>query len=369
MGRKATEGLVFFPVDINMFEDDKMLLAQELVDPDGKEILLRLLVPYIAIQLLRDIYKTGCYIEWNEKICRIKASSIGNGVTSKMLDQIIGALAKSEFFDEVLLNKNNILTGRGIQKRWLVIMKLCRRSILPIKKEYCLIEEKPEKFKKSKKSSKIIVVQESGIVVQESGIVVAEKVIDVADYAILFPFNNKSIDYKGKVKYIGVIKRKKEEKGIVVAEKPIVVAEKPIVVAEKPIVVAEKPIVVAEKPIVVAEKPIKLTKIDLQVLANMSEEFRMVWEEWINYAAAKNKLYDSLPQKKAAIEGLVRDSDYDEDMAIKMIRKAMANNWINFYKPKDEYLATKNEKPKVLRGLTDADVEAQKEHYKRKERK
>ena len=341
MGRKATEGLVFFPVDINMFEDDKMLLAQELVDPDGKEILLRLLVPYIAIQLLRDIYKTGCYIEWNEKICRIKASSIGNGVTSKMLDQIIGALAKSEFFDEVLLNKNNILTGRGIQKRWLVIMKLCRRSILPIKKEYCLIEEKPEKFKKSKKSSKIIVVQESGIVV-------AEKVIDVADYAILFPFNNKSIDYKGKVKYIGVIKRKKEEKGIVVAEKPIVVAEKPIVVAEK---------------------PIKLTKIDLQVLANMSEEFRMVWEEWINYAAAKNKLYDSLPQKKAAIEGLVRDSDYDEDMAIKMIRKAMANNWINFYKPKDEYLATKNEKPKVLRGLTDADVEAQKEHYKRKERK
>ena len=341
MGRKATEGLVFFPVDINMFEDDKMLLAQELVDPDGKEILLRLLVPYIAIQLLRDIYKTGCYIEWNEKICRIKASSIGNGVTSKMLDQIIGALAKSEFFDEVLLNKNNILTGRGIQKRWLVIMKLCRRSILPIKKEYCLIEEKPEKFKKSKKSSKIIVVQESGIVVQESGIVVAEKVIDVADYAILFPFNNKSIDYKGKVKYIGVIKRKKEEKGIVVAEKPIVVAE----------------------------KPIKLTKIDLQVLANMSEEFRMVWEEWINYAAAKNKLYDSLPQKKAAIEGLVRDSDYDEDMAIKMIQKAMANNWINFYKPKDEYLATKNEKPKVLRGLTDADVEAQKEHYKRKERK
>ena len=105
------------------------------------------------------------------------------------------------------------------------------------------------------------------------------------------------------------------------------------------------------------------------MLANMSEEFRMVWEEWINYAAAKNKLYDSLPQKKAAIEGLVRDSDYDEDMAIKMIQKAMANNWINFYKPKDEYLATKNEKPKVLRGLTDADVEAQKEHYKRKERK
>ena len=136
MGRPNKEGLDYFPLDIDIFEDHKILLAQELVDPEGDAHFLRLLLPYVAIRLLREIYHNGYYMRWNKEECLTLSAKIRHGITISILDKITSCLIKTGFFSSYIYNTYNILTSKGIQERWLNVVKDSNRKLKSILPEY-----------------------------------------------------------------------------------------------------------------------------------------------------------------------------------------------------------------------------------------
>ena len=165
MARPNKDGLDYFSIDIDIFDDHKILLAQELVDPTGNNPSYRLILPYIAIRLLREIYKDGYYIEWNKDKCLTLSMQIGNGITLSLLDNFTNCLVESGFFNYNIYNSYGVLTSKGVQKRWYyVVKKLNRKNIiinsnyelLTFEKELCNNKNKetPKSSKETPKSSK-----------------------------------------------------------------------------------------------------------------------------------------------------------------------------------------------------------------------
>ncbi len=155
MGRDAKEGLDYFSIDMDLFEDHKIILAQELVDPSGNDVRSRLLTPYIAVRLLREIYMKGYYIDWRGTQSLTLSTKIGNGITMVFLNIVANCLIESGFFNKDMYVKYNILTSHGIQKRWkLIVTKLNRKNCV-IKSEYKLYTfEKSNPILEMPKSSK-----------------------------------------------------------------------------------------------------------------------------------------------------------------------------------------------------------------------
>lgn len=68
------------------------------------------------------------------------------------------------------------------------------------------------------------------------------------------------------------------------------------------------------------------------------DNFREAWKEWLEYRRqARYKSYTEIGLRKAFTE-LKRLSEDDEEIAIKMLDRAIANNWqgFNFKLPYDE---------------------------------
>lgn len=116
------------------------------------------------------------------------------------------------------------------------------------------------------------------------------------------------------------------------------------------------------------DKKLELTKIDLQVLtqAKTTDKFHEAWLKWINYSLNENnKEYNSFQAKEAAVGRLIELADYDEDTAIKIINRSMANSWKVFFKLDKEF---KNGKTvKILSG--NASIQEQEQIYKPRDRK
>ena len=68
MARPVKYGLKYFPLEIALYDDDKILLAEELIDPDGSRPWPRFAVSAIAVRMFREIYKDGYYMEWTQSI-------------------------------------------------------------------------------------------------------------------------------------------------------------------------------------------------------------------------------------------------------------------------------------------------------------
>lgn len=130
MGAKTKPGLNYFQIDIDFFDDPKVLLLEEKYGTKGTRILL---------QVLCMIYRNGYYLEYNNDTPVVLAKRVGNGITSALVSEVIDALIKFRFFDEVKF-QSGVLTSKGIQKRWLSIMKNLKR-IDRIKREHLLINE------------------------------------------------------------------------------------------------------------------------------------------------------------------------------------------------------------------------------------
>lgn len=130
MGAKTKPGLNYFQVDIDFFDDPKILMLEDKYSVKGTRILM---------QILCMIYRNGYYIDYNNDTPLVLAKRVGNGVTGALVGEVINALVKFRFFDEVQFQKG-VLTSSGIQKRWLSIMKNLKRKDR-IKREHLLIDE------------------------------------------------------------------------------------------------------------------------------------------------------------------------------------------------------------------------------------
>jgi hypothetical protein len=113
MARPLKEGLSYFPLDTDLFDDDKLFDITNEFGPLGEVIYLRILCL---------IYKNGYYYEFGsmDKLCAMLIKSIGNRWTrgKKSVEQVILQLAECNLLSSELV-RSGVLTSVGVQRRYL----------------------------------------------------------------------------------------------------------------------------------------------------------------------------------------------------------------------------------------------------------
>src|SRR5690554_4543555 len=118
MARPEKLGLDYFPLDVDIFESDKMLAISGEFAVKGEIITLRLLC---------EIYRNGYFVEYSE-LLKNKLARL-SGLSGNLIDEVVGKLVKYGFFDESVFREHSVLTSKGIQKRYLEAVKR-RKNIL-----------------------------------------------------------------------------------------------------------------------------------------------------------------------------------------------------------------------------------------------
>ncbi|HHV74298.1 MAG TPA: DUF4373 domain-containing protein, partial [Thermoanaerobacterium sp.] len=127
MARPQKDGLDYFPLDVDIDQDDKVQLIEAEYGIIGFAI---------VIKLLMKIYKEGYYYEWTEKEQLLFSKKVN--VDINQVNDIINACLKWGLFDKDLYDKYKILTSKGIQRRYLEAVS--RRKQIVIIKEFFLLD-------------------------------------------------------------------------------------------------------------------------------------------------------------------------------------------------------------------------------------
>ncbi len=128
MARPLKEGVDYFSLDCYM--DDKIKMIQAEFGLKGFAI---------VVKLWQTIYREhGYYCEWNEEKKLLFASEEGADCGPGLINEIVQACIRRDIFSKKLFDKYQILTSRGIQKRYLSIT--AKRKKAEMKKEYSLVE-------------------------------------------------------------------------------------------------------------------------------------------------------------------------------------------------------------------------------------
>lgn len=132
MARPRKKGLDYFPLDTDIFEDEKFFDLQNEYGPLGEVIYIRLLCL---------VYKNGYFYKFEslDKLSAMMIRSVGNrwARDKKTVKDVISYLAKINLFSAELMQRN-ILTSRSIQERYLAATERRQSKI----EEYCLLEKK-----------------------------------------------------------------------------------------------------------------------------------------------------------------------------------------------------------------------------------
>lgn len=132
MARPQKIGLDYFPLDVDIDQDDKVAIIEAQHGILGFSV---------VIKLLMKIYSEGYYYDWTEKE-QILFSKRVNVDISKV-NVIINDCIKWGMFSEKLFNEHKILTSKGIQVRYFEAVK--RRQKVEIAKEFLLLDSKTAK--------------------------------------------------------------------------------------------------------------------------------------------------------------------------------------------------------------------------------
>lgn len=127
MARPKKEGLEYFPLDVNAGIDDEIELLEAEFGLEGFAIF---------IKLLQKIYKSSYYLMWTEKE-KLQFSKRVN-VDINRVNVIIMACLKWDLFNQNLYDNYQILTSRGIQKRFLIAID--RRTSYKFYSDYLLLD-------------------------------------------------------------------------------------------------------------------------------------------------------------------------------------------------------------------------------------
>jgi hypothetical protein len=127
MARPNKTGLDYFPLDVDFFENEKMLAISGEFSVKGE---------IISLRLLCEIYRNGYFVEYSE-LLKNKLARLG-GLSGGLVDEVVGKLVKYGFFEESLFCDKNILTSNGIQKRFISASKRRENGLCC---NNCLIKE------------------------------------------------------------------------------------------------------------------------------------------------------------------------------------------------------------------------------------
>lgn len=127
MARPIKRGLDYFPFDIDLFQDEKVVCV-------AGEFGLK--AEITIVKLLCAVYRNGYFLEWSDKEKMTLLHSLPS-VSVGLLDQIIDSLLRWGFFCRSLFESANVLTSEGIQRRYFEAVKF--RKIDVEKLPYLLI--------------------------------------------------------------------------------------------------------------------------------------------------------------------------------------------------------------------------------------
>lgn len=127
MARPQKEGLIYFSLDVDMADDDKVILIQARHGITGFGILVRLLM---------ELYKNGYYYPWTEREQLIFSNRINTDIETAR--EVVNDALKWGFFHQKLYKQYEILTSRGTQKRYLE--GTVKRKEVRLIKEFLLID-------------------------------------------------------------------------------------------------------------------------------------------------------------------------------------------------------------------------------------
>lgn len=183
MGRPIKKGLDYFPLDTALDDDFKLI-----------EVEFGIKGFAVIVKLYQKIYGgCGYYCEWTKEVAALFANKVNVKVGA--VSEIVEASFRRGIFDKDLYLRYNILTSRGIQKRYLKAVE--RRVEIELKKEYLLLS------------------------VPEIKKIVGENSISVDIISINVDRNPQSKEKESKEEYFDISAEQKEDENNSIGEIPI----------------------------------------------------------------------------------------------------------------------------------------------------
>lgn len=121
----AKSGIDYFPLDVILDEKFELIEAEYGLTGFG-----------VIVRLLQEIYgKAGYYIEWTTEVALLFARKVGLG--GNVVSEIVEASIRRGMFDKEKYDKYQVLTSRGIQKRYFEAVS--RRKVLEVDENILLV--------------------------------------------------------------------------------------------------------------------------------------------------------------------------------------------------------------------------------------
>lgn len=134
MARLRKDGLNYFPLDVDFFDDEKIKILEARYGADGITLYL---------YLLCRIYRQGYYIQVNEDFEYLVSAELKMGADK--VKQVLTFLLSRSLFDNTLFQSDAVLTSAGIQKRWQIAKKeAARKTPIEVGRFWLLKREETE---------------------------------------------------------------------------------------------------------------------------------------------------------------------------------------------------------------------------------
>lgn len=127
MARPTKEGLDYFPIDIDIDQDDKLVV------PIAKYGMLGL---GVIVKLMMEVYRNGYFYNWGKREHYVFANKVNVDINTVIA--IVNECIEWGFFNRELFDAHQILTSKGFQKRYIEASK--RRKAITFIQEYTLID-------------------------------------------------------------------------------------------------------------------------------------------------------------------------------------------------------------------------------------
>lgn len=131
MARTVKNGLEYFPFDVDFFQD---LRIRKLIKYQGGKAIT------VYALLLCLIYKSGYYIKWDNELPFIISEQ--TGYDEAYIQEVINCCLSIGLFSKELFKSERVMTSNGIQKRYMNINRISKRTASIT--EYNLIERRNE---------------------------------------------------------------------------------------------------------------------------------------------------------------------------------------------------------------------------------
>lgn len=136
LARPKKNGLSYFPLDVDFFEDSKIKILRARYGRDG-------IVFYIY--LLCEIYKQGYYIQVDDDFEYIISDDLK--MDQNKAKQVLNFLLSRSLFDNTLFQSDAVLTSAGIQRRFqLAVKERAKKNPIQAGRYWLLKEAETEPF-------------------------------------------------------------------------------------------------------------------------------------------------------------------------------------------------------------------------------